>query len=80
MQHRLPIYHVSVSPLANRKRLFNRSTLKGKGLIQFYRSIVELAKSLLGIYVKGLKFNAAKKVVLEKAFISVANKCVNADF
>jgi hypothetical protein len=26
---------MAVSPLAHRKRLFNRSTLKGKGLIYF---------------------------------------------
>jgi hypothetical protein len=47
---------MAVSPLAYRKRLFNRSTLKGKGLIQFYGLFVEIAESLLSIDVIGLNF------------------------
>ena len=49
MQQRLPIHNMAVSPLAYRKRLFNRTTLKGKGLKRFYCLFVELVNRLLNI-------------------------------
>ena len=57
---------MAVSSLAHRKRLFNRSTLKGKGLKQFYCLFVELAKSLLSIDVIGLNFNPANSNFVKK--------------
>jgi hypothetical protein len=45
MQLILPLHYLAITPLAHRKRLFNRSTLNGKGLIQIYLSFIENAEN-----------------------------------